>query len=127
MAIMGTHDIQDVLTDIVNVPTGTITSTNRYKSAVDMYNKFKDEPGIVRIVAHSLGGLEANEMNNRIKGVDKIPITIYNAPLITGISKIKPNVHDYSTVGDIVSLGDLTAKRKTIDINPVSAHFTYKK
>lgn len=127
MAIMGTHNIQDVLTDIINVPTGTITTTNRYKSAVAMYNKYKNKPGINRIIAHSLGSLEANEMNNRIKGVDKLPITIYNAPLITGISKIKPNIHDYSTVGDVISLADLTAQRKTVDINPISAHFTYKK
>ena len=90
MVILGSHDIQDVLTDVVNVPTGTITATHRYKSAVDVYKKYKAQ----RIIGHSLGSLIANEMNTRDKGVDKIPIQIYHSPLVNGISQIKPNMMD---------------------------------
>ena len=98
MVILGSHDIQNVLTDVVNVPTGTIAATHRYESAVDVYKKYKPQ----RIIGHSLGSLIANEMNNRVKGVDKIPIQIYKSPLVNGISQIKPNTMDYSTTGDIV-------------------------
>ena len=41
MAIMGTHDVQDIITDIVSVPTGTITAANRYTSAVNLYRQTK--------------------------------------------------------------------------------------
>ena len=104
MVIPGSHDVQDVLTDVVNVPTGTITATHGYKSAVDVYKKYKPQ----RIIGHSLGIPIAHEMNNRVEGVDKIPIQIYDSPLVNGISQIKPNMMDYSTTCDIVCMLDTT-------------------
>ena len=75
-------------------------------------------------IGHSLGGYLANAINHRVKGIDNIPIQIYHAPLITGIPKIKPNVMDYSTIGDIVSILDGISRRQDVDLNPISAHST---
>jgi hypothetical protein len=64
--------------------------------------------------------LIANEINNRQNYKGRV--SIYNAPLISGISDIKDNVNDYSKYGDLVSILDTTAKRTEGSINPLTAH-----
>ena len=119
LVISGTKSLDDVLIDAINVPTNTITTTERYKEAAKLYEKHKPST----IVSHSLGSLIANEINNRYN--HKGEVYIYNAPLVSGISRIRKNVKDYSQYGDIVSGLDFTARRKTGSINPIKAH-SYK-
>jgi alpha-beta hydrolase superfamily lysophospholipase len=116
LVISGTHNIQDVITDIKDVPTNNITNTDRYKEALKLFKQYQPK----NIIGHSLGGLIANEINNRQNYKGRV--SIYNAPLISGISDIKDNVNDYSKYGDLVSILDTTAKRTTGSINPLTAH-----
>lgn len=116
--IAGTHNIEDVLTDVKQLVVG-IEHTHRYDDALKAYRKYKPS----RIIGHSLGGLLANSLNNNEKF--KGDVRIYNAPLITGITKYRKNVEDFSKYGDIISMLDLKAERTTGSLNPLSAH-SYK-
>lgn len=119
LVVSGTHNIQDILTDIKDVPTNNIVNTDRYKQAKQVYTKYHPS----HLLGHSLGGLIVNELVNREHFKGKA--TIYNAPLVSGISTIKPNVEDHSKWGDIISMLDITAKRTKGSLNPLSAH-SYK-
>lgn len=123
LVILGTHNPLDVATDILAVPEGRIRQTKRYKEALRTYNNLISEGSPVNnIVAHSLGGLVSNELNNEVNF--KGNVRIYDSPLVTGVSHIRRNVQHVSQYADPVSSLDFTSKRVPFDFSNI--HRSYK-
>jgi len=75
MAIAGTHSLSDVLTD-VNIPFGTLSRTDRYQQAKQLYNLYGKPKNVV---GHSLGSSIALELQREYPDMNVIT---YGAPIV---------------------------------------------
>lgn len=108
-------------TNILGTGTGSIKSTGRYNQEDEAYKKTRDKYKDARVVlvGHSLGG----GIVSRIAKPDDTAITLDPA-LIN--QKPRPNVHNYRTEGDIVSV--FANDTKTLSnphpstVNPFASH-----
>jgi len=101
MAVAGTHNFRDVITD-VRLGLGGIKDTNRYKEAKKILEKarkrYPSAAENVDIVGHSLGAQVSSKI---AKNKDNV-ITYNKGSTVGEISRL--NEKSYRTAGDVVSL-----------------------
>ena len=114
---------QDILGDLLRLPTRNAHNTQKYKDAMDMIKK---SPEVDRLVGHSLASAVINKINQ--EQPNKFATTTYATPAIKKKRHGKQNPHrlDFRNKGDLVSALDGYAETQDIDEwNPLVAH-TFK-
>ena len=114
---------QDILDDLLRLPTRNAHNTQKYKDAMDMIKK---SPEVDRLVGHSLASAVINKINQ--EQPNRFATTTYATPAIKKKRHGKQNPHrlDYRNKGDLVSALDGYAETQDIDEwNPLVAH-TFK-
>ena len=114
---------QDILDDLLRLPTRNAHNTQKYKDAMDMIKK---SPEVDRLVGHSLASAVINKINQ--EQPNKFATTTYATPAIKKKRHGKQNPHrlDFRNKGDLVSALDGYAETQDIDEwNPLVAH-TFK-
>jgi hypothetical protein len=110
--VSGTHNLQDVGTDIY-LAFGGIKNTNRYKEARTTLNKAKEKYKTNATVSgHSLGGT----ISGLIAGKDDQVFTLDKGATIG--SRVRGNEKAFRTRGDLVSLLNSGATRVKTLANP---------
>ena len=110
---------QDILDDLLRLPTRIAHNTQKYKDAMDMIKK---SPEVDRLVGHSLAPAVINKITK------DNPIDLLQLPAIKKKRHGKQNPHrlDFRNKGDLVSALDGFAGTQDIDgWNPLIAH-TFK-
>jgi hypothetical protein len=113
--------IKDWRSNVLNVPTGTFQYTPRYQEDKNTYlkakAKYKDAPFVM--VAHSQGSISLNDL---AKKGDKA--YTYNGAFLK--QKDNPNVTNYRSKGDVVSMfanpNDMKTLASPVTQNPIAAH-----
>ena len=114
---------QDILDDLLRLPTRNAHNTQKYKDAMEMIKK---SPEVDRLVGHSLASAVINKINQ--EQPNKFATTTYATPAIKKKRHGKQNPHrlDFRKKGDLVSALDGYAETQDIDEwNPLVAH-TFK-
>ena len=114
---------QDILDDLLRLPTRNAHNTQKYKDAMEMLKK---SPEVDRLVGHSLASAVINKINQ--EQPNRFATTTYATPAIKKKRHGKQNPHrlDYRNKGDLVSALDGYAITQDIDEwNPLIAH-TFK-
>ena len=118
-----TQFVEDWRNNLQNIPTGTFGYTPRFQDAKNAYLKTKKkyENAKVEMVGHSQGAVSINELANK----GDIGYT-YNGAFLK--QKDNPNVENYRSPGDIVSIFANPNDIKTLHqpnmplYNPFKAH-----
>ena len=114
---------QDILDDLLRLPTRNAHNTQKYKDAMEMIKK---SPEVDRLVGHSLASAVINKINQ--EQPNRFATTTYATPAIKKKRHGKQNPHrlDFRNKGDLVSALDGYAERQDIDEwNPLVTH-TFK-
>ena len=114
---------QDILDDLLRLPTRNAHNTQKYKDTMEMLKK---SPEIDRLVGHSLASAVINKINE--EQPTKFSTTTYATPTIKKKRHGKQHPHrlDFRNKGDLVSALDGYAETQDIDEwNPLVAH-TFK-
>ncbi len=111
---------QDVLDDLLLVPTRNVHHSEKYKDAMKAIN---ESPEVSRLVGHSLASAVINQINN--ENPNKYSTTTYATPTIKPKRKGKQNpLHkDFRNKNDIVSaLEGYAITNDSGEWNPLMAH-----
>jgi len=114
---------QDILDDLLRLPTRNAHNTQKYKDAIDMIKK---SPEVDRLVGHSLASAVINKINQ--EQPNRFATTTYATPAIKKKrhGKQDPRRLDYRNKHDVVSMLDGYAETQDIDEwNPLINH-TFK-
>ena len=96
------HKVNDVIADLLFIPTHNIQLSERYKDAMEELSK---HPDVNRLVGYSLGSSVVQDINNRHG--NKYATTVYSSPFVSGINQQKnPRYLRFRNRGDPITMFD---------------------